>query len=269
MAKDNKKYTGNDSIMILVLFLLSIAFLFADWSGGLSRIRSSFSFVFEPITFQANNAGTAVRQYLDTFIQLGKFRKDYNEMKVQIYDQESTYSDYIILKNENEALKQQLNLGNTNGKYILANVLRDDNINAIYIDEGTDAGVAKGDVVSYGNVFIGTISQTDRKGSVVKLPTDSSSHLQVAILKPNTTTDVLSSAVVSGSVDGIKVENISMNADVANGDVIFVNDTKVGGFLTLGYIVGLSDNPSSTYRTAYVSTVLDFDTLMKVFVRIN
>lgn len=268
MVKDTKKYTGNDSLMIFISLLLSIAFLLADWSGGLNAMRNSFSFVFEPMTFQANMGGNSTRQYLETFVQLGKFRKEYNEMKVQIYDQESTYADYLVLKNENEALKQQLNLGNTDAKYILANVLRDDNVNAIYIDEGTDSGIAAGDTVSYGNVFIGIVSQADKKGSIVKLPTDQSCHLQVAILKPNTT-NILTSAVVSGSADGIKVENISMNADVANGDVIFVNDTKVGGFLTLGYVVGLSDNPSSTSRTAYVSTVLDSDTLMKVFVKIN
>jgi rod shape-determining protein MreC len=269
MERDNKKNSGNDNLLVFISLLLAVIFLLSDWLGGLGGVRNALAFVFEPITYQANNAGNAVGQYLDTFVQLGKFRQDYNNLKVQIYEQEAQYSDYQILKNENEALTQQINLGNKDAKYVMANTLRGDNINALLLDEGTNVGIKQGDVVTYGNVFIGIISQSDSRGSVVKLPTDASSHLEVIILKPDTTTGTLSSGVVSGSTNGIKIENISMNSDVANGDVVFINDTRVGGFLTLGYVVGLSDSASSTYKTADVSTVLDYDSLMKVFVKID
>jgi hypothetical protein len=54
-----------------------------------------------------------------------------------------------------------------------------------------------------------------------------------------------------------------MNSDVANGDVVYINECEGWWISTLGYVVGLSSNPASTYKTAYVSSVLDYDTLMK------
>ena len=128
-----------------------------------------------------------------------------------------------------------------------------------------------GDVVTIGSTFVGLVSQSDEEGSLVRLPVDPDSHFEVVVLKsgPNTSTNILSKGVVRGSTEGILIENIAMNSQVANGDVVYVNDSKVGGFLALGYIVGISNNPASTYKTAYVSPVLDYDTLMNVFVKTN
>jgi hypothetical protein len=80
---------------------------------------------------------------------------------------------------------------------------------------------------------------------------------------------VLSKAVVSGTAEGIKVENILMNADIENGDIVVINDERVGEYLILGYLVNLSDNPATTSRYGYVSTLVDYDDLMTVFVKLN
>ena len=60
-----------------------------------------------------------------------------------------------------------------------------------------------------------------------------------------------------------------MNSDVSEGDVIFVNDSSVGDMLVVGYVVGLSSNPASISRTCFVSTIVDYDILSKILVRIN
>jgi len=79
----------------------------------------------------------------------------------------------------------------------------------------------------------------------------------------------MSRGVMNGSVEGIKVETITMNSDVSDGDIVFVTDSSVGEMLVLGYVVGLSSNPASISRTCFVSTIVDYDTLSKVFVIIN
>lgn len=269
MKQDNEKYLGSDNIILFISLFISIIFLLIDGFLGLNPLRNSISFVIEPVTNQANNAGVGVRNYLETFVQLSKFQEDYNKLKVEMYDKEAQYSGYLVLQNENTALKTQIALGNKANKYTMANVLRTDNVNSLLIDQGSNSGIKEGDVVTYGNTFIGIVSKADAKGSTVRLPIDGDSHFEVVILKPDTTQGILSTGVVSGSVDGIKIENITMNSSVANGDVVFINDSKVGGFLTLGYVVGLSDSQSTTYKTAYVSPVLDYSSLMQVFVKID
>lgn len=271
--KRNTTKAENSNIVVYISLLLAIVFLLIDGLSGLKGLRNAISYVFEPISLQANNAGSSVQEYFQTFVNLGDFRKEFNNLKVKSYENEAQYSNYLILKNENEALKKQIALGNKDAKYVLSNVLRDDNVDLLYIDQGSEAGILQGDVASLGNVFVGIVSNTDLKGSTVRLPSDGNSHLEVVILKAgqpdSTKVNILSSGVTSGSAEGIKIENISMNSEVTNGDVIYINDSKVGGFFALGYVVGLSSNPASTYKTAFVSPILDYDNLMQVFVRVD
>jgi len=256
---------------IYISAIVAVVFLLLDGLLGMQGVRNIISFVSQPAAFQANSAGYMVGEYLETFSQLGKFRNEYNNLKVQMYDMESKFANYMVLVNENEALKEQVALGKTDSVYVMAGVPRDDELTTILIDKGSNDGIQVGDPVLRGSTFLGIVSEVDAKGSMVRLPTDPSSKLEVVVLKSgeNATTNILSKGVVTGSAEGILVENIAMNSQVENGDVVYVNDAKVGGFWALGYIVGLSQNPANTYKTAYVSPVLDYDTLMNVFVKID
>jgi cell shape-determining protein MreC len=60
-----------------------------------------------------------------------------------------------------------------------------------------------------------------------------------------------------------------MNSGVVNGDVVMVNDSKVGENLVLGTVVALSEDPATTTRSGYVSPVVDYYDLINVFVRIE
>ena len=256
-------------IAVYISAFFAVVLLLLDGIWGLNGLRNVMSYVTQPMSYSANIGGSAVRSYLETFSQLGKFRREYDDLKTKVYDMESKYAEYMVLVNENESLRQQLLLDEESSKYTMATVLRDDAVGTMLIDKGEKDGVQVGDIVTVGNTFIGLISQADVMGSLVRLPIDPESHFEVVVLKsgPNTSTNILSKGVVSGSAEGILIENISMSSDVLNGDVVYINDAKVGGFLALGYIVGISNNPASTYKTAYVSPVLDYDTLMNVFVK--
>ncbi|HAM37467.1 TPA: hypothetical protein DCP42_01995 [Patescibacteria group bacterium] len=271
--KNSSSKVENSNIAIYLSLVLAIVFLLMDGFGNLAGLRNGISFTFEPISFQANSAGTKVGEYFQTFVNLGAFRKEFNDLKIKSYENETQYANYLVLKNENEALKKQIALGNKGSKYILANVLRDDNVDILLIDQGSESDIRQGDVVSVGNVFVGIVSSVDLKGSSVRLPSNESSHLEVVVLKSESDNvakaNILSDAVVSGSAEGIKIENISMNSSVANGDIVYINDSKVGWYFALGYIVGLSSNPASTYKTAFVSPILDYDNLMQVFVKVE
>ena len=269
MKVQKEEKTERHEFSIYISAIIAVVLLLLDGLLGMQGLRNIISFVFQPVAYQANNAGYIVGEYLETFSQLGKFRNEYNNLKIQMYDMESKFANYMVLVNENEALREQVGLGNTDSVYIMAGVLRDDAITTMLIDKGSKDGIQVGDSVLRGSTFLGIVSKVDAKGSVVRLPTDPSSKLEVVVLKSgaNASTNILSKGIASGSAEGILVENISMNSQVENGDVVYVNDAKVGGFWALGYIVGLSQNPANTYKTAYISPVLDYDILMDVFVK--
>lgn len=185
----------------------------------------------------------------------------------------STFSP--IDQEEYVALKSGEKFVQINTKLLTAKVLNTSELGQIYINVGSKDGVVEGDIVSVGDVFLGICSQVDLNGSLVRLPTNRASSFEVIILSKEYSLDtpldsyIKSNGVVSGTLEGIKVENIGINADVSDGDLIVVRDERVGQLLKLGTLVGLSKNPASTSKSGFVSPIFDYSNLITVFVNIQ
>lgn len=273
MKKEKLLNKGRETFLILVCIVLGIFFLLLNSVSPLTPIRNPISFVFEPIFYQGSAIGSSVRTYFDVFTQLTTFQKEYSQMAEDIAKLKIEKMSYDALFSENESLKKQISFDTSKVKVVMAGVVRDDDVDILLIDKGTNDGIREGDVVTLGNMFVGIVAKVDSNGSQVRLASSKSSHLEVVVFKIDekdiVDQRVLSRGIVSGSADGIKVENMSMNSAIKDGDVVFVNDSRVGGFLVLGYLVGLSQNPADTSRSGYISTVVDYDNLTNVFVRVG
>lgn len=266
-----------DSLIILISLVVSLILLFTDNFGVLGFLRNGISYVLRPVSQVGENIGDSGNNYLKTFLRLGQFTKEYNDMKVELTQKDIQLASYLELENENEILRKQLSLKNYKNIFTLANVLSSSDSEHIRIDQGTKSGISIGDTVSLGNFFVGVIDYVDSNASLVKLPTSSNMYLRVVIMKTQdgfgfneyVKSKVVSKGVLNGTSNGIMVENISTNSNIENGDIIFVNDAKINDFLVLGYVVGVTGNPASTSRTCYVSTILDYDQLTKVFIKVE
>ena len=254
--------------------ILGIGFFLLDSLGAVNFIRTGFSFAMDPVAYQGNVTGGSVREYLETFVRLNEFREEFNELSLKVYEQEVESSFYAILKEENESLKKQISLAEFDQNYTMAKVFGGLENDFIRINKGERENIVVGDVVLLGNLYVGIVIRVDSEGSLVRLPTNKASNLEVVIvrgeienLRMGEDIGILTKGVVKGSADGIRVENMSMSASLQNGDVVVVNDPRVGQYLVLGYLVGLSENPAATSRSGYVSPILDYDRLITVFVR--
>lgn len=264
-------------IFTIIIVLSGIIFLFLDKWNTLGFLRSGISYSMEPISLVGENIGDKVSSYLENFVNIRGIVKENEDLKMKLAQEKIQSASSSELLAENELLKTQLGLKNKGKEYVMGNVLASDSTDYIRIDEGAKSGIKVGDVAVVGNFFVGVVEYVDELGSRIKLPTSTNSYLSVNILKydANRALDgylknkVVSRGVMNGSAEGIKVENITMNSDVSEGDVIFVNDSSVGDMLVIGYVVGLSSNPASISRTCFVSTIVDYDSLSKIFVRIN
>lgn len=267
-TKPSKEY-----FLILASLIIGLLFLLLDNIGAINFLQQGISYVMTPIVFQGDSVGKGGREYLETFTKLKQFREEFNEMRIDIYEKDVENAFYIILKEENESLKKQISLGKENQKYVMSKVLGDKQYDVMNINEGNSAGVQVGDVVVWGNMFVGTVINANEETSLVRLPTSRNASFEVVVVRGGVeearlpeNLKILSKGVVTGSPEGIKVENMSMNANLQNGDVVIVNDTKVGQYLVLGYLVGLSDNPAATSRSGFVSPIVEYDDLLTVFV---
>jgi cell shape-determining protein MreC len=275
MKKEEKKIS-TEYLILLTGVILGIGLLILDSLGAVSFLRSGISFVIDPVAYHGTFVGGSVREYFETFIRLDEFRQEYNELSMKVYEQEVESSFYAILKEENESLKKQISLGDSEQKYVMAKVLSREESNLVRINKGESDGIAIGDVVVLGDMYIGVVANVDKKGSLVRLPSNRSSSLEgivvrgdMEIVRSLEQVDVLTKAVVKGSADGIRIENMSMNASLQNGDIVVTNDSRVGEYLVLGRLVGLSENPAATSRSGYVSPVFDYNRLITVFVMVD
>jgi cell shape-determining protein MreC len=274
--KKKSKNLPNDYIILFAGIILSVLFLLLDMLGSLAFLRGGISYVMDPIDYNANFLGTEVREYLETFAYLKDFRDEYNQMSIDIYEQEVKTSFYTILQEENEALRKQISLRDQDQKYVMAKVLSNSDVDILRINKGESDGIAIGDVVHLGNMFVGIVVNVDSKGSSVRTALNRGSSLEVVVVSGNIeeirtgeSTNILSKGVVKGSSEGILVENMSMNANLENGNVVVVNDSRVGEYLVLGYLQDISENPAATSRSGFVSPVVNYEKLITVFVRID
>jgi rod shape-determining protein MreC len=237
----------------------------------LQPIKKGISYVLDPIYTTSTNLAINIKDFFGTLLNISEFREEYNEMKIQIAQYEIDNMSYTELIKENNDLKNQLKLGNKEYVYLESKVLDHIETDYMTINLGIKEGVNKGNVVVFGNIFVGLVVETGQYNSKVKLPISKSNFLEVYILpsKEKSDSKILSRAVVSGSSDGIRIENIGMNSGVETGDIVIVNDSKVGENLILGTLVGLSEDPATTTRTGYVSPAVDYYDLINVFVRLD
>ena len=275
MKKDSKKISI-EYLALLGGIIFSVGLLILDSLGALFFLRSGISFVMDPVAYHGSYVGSEVKGYFETIGRLNEFRREYSELSMKVYEQEVASAFYSTLKEENEALKKQIALGDAEQKYVLAKVLSPRENNLMRINKGKDEGIAIGDVVVLGNMYIGLVVEVDEKGSLVRLPSNRGSSLEAIVIEGDIESvrnmdgvTILTKGVVEGAPDGIKIENMSMNASLKNGDTVVINDSRVGEYLILGNLVGLSENPAATSRTGYVSPIFDYDRLMTVFVIIK
>jgi rod shape-determining protein MreC len=267
--KDNNKEEGKSWISISVAFIISLILTFFSVLGWLEGIGNSVAYVLDPIYATSSQMAGNTEDFFSTLINISSFREEYNQMKVEIAQYEIDNLEYQVLLNENKDLKEQLKLKEKGYKYIQAEVLDHIETDYMIINVGQHDGVEKDNIVLLGEAYVGIVIDVGQYTSKVRLPISKSSFLESYVISSNTESDqkILSRAVVSGSTDGIKIENIGMNSSVKNGDIVIVNDSKVGENLILGTVVGLSEDPAVTTRTGYVSPAVDYYDLVNVFVK--
>jgi rod shape-determining protein MreC len=269
--QEDKKNDKRSWLSIPIILLLSILLLFLNSLGTFKGVKSAVSYVLGPIYTTSSNLAISLKDFFSTVVNISDFREEYNEMKLQIAKYEVDNLEYQLLLNENSDLKSQLDLGNRDDKYIFAKVL--DHIESEYliVNQGSREGIKKGDVAVIGDAFLGIVIESGQYTSKIRLPISKSNFLEAYILSSDEEDSqrILSRAVINGSSDGIRIENIGMNSGVENGDTVVVNDSKVGENLIVGTVVGLSEDPATTTRTGYVSPAVDYYDLTNLFIKIE
>jgi cell shape-determining protein MreC len=266
-----------ENFKIFIFLLITLLVFILGRVEATTFLRDPISFIFQPVAYTSTKWAGAISTWSNALVNASKYIEQYQVCKDEILESRGTQEYTNLVLQENEILKKQLKLSNIENEYAIGTVMKYLSEGTIVIDVGTEDGVSKDDVVTFGNVFIGTVITVDLNSSIVKLPVNKASNLEVAIY-PSTIDEgeplkqdevIKSSGVVSGGIEGIKIGNININSGVADGDLVVVRDERIGELLILGRVVGLQSNPASTSSLGFISPIYDYTNLINVFVKTN
>lgn len=229
-------------------------------------IKKPIYFIAENISESSENSGKAVYEYLSVLLDIPAVQSRIDELEIENSKYKSNQAYITMLEEENGSLRDQLELGNNDHTYVDAHVLGAVDNNTILVNAGELRGIKVGDTVLLGYTFIGIVMKTTDEASIVRLPLNESSSLEVWITSDREGGNLLSRAVVRGTGDGIIIENIDKKAGVKKGDYVVINDERVVDNLVLGTISDLDENPASTSYNGYVEPFVDYNYLNTLFI---
>jgi len=276
MKKYKKSFSFSaQQLFLLILLPVILFFVVLDSRNLLSPVRDGISFLYEPASFVGSELGRNVKEYITTIFSISKFKEEYNNMKIDIYQKDINNAYYQTLLEERNSLEKQLSLGNKGLNFFKAKVVGNDS-GILRLNIGKGEGVEVGNTVSFGNMFVGLVEQADEKGSLVVLPYSKNSSFEVFVTSLGVEGGVvsenplvLSKAVLKGVGDHISIENISTTSSVKDGDIVITNDAKIGQYLVVGRLTNLSSNPAETSKSGTVIPLIEYFDLMTVFVGIK
>ena len=161
---------------------------------------------------------------------------------------------YVTLKSENDRLRALLGSQRRLPYEVLiaelVGIIPDPNTFQIMIDKGSDAGVRQGQAVLDAQGLFGQVVEVGHFTSRVLLITDADHAVPVRVNRNG----VRSIAGGTGDLESLVLENVSITADIVEGDLI--ETSGLGGRFPPGYPVGVVSSvvieATSTYAQVLV-----------------
>jgi cell shape-determining protein MreC len=259
MNVSNQKKIGgiknSFSIWSLRLFLLIAVFFLniKPINKGVGSILSFIEYPFLVINEKLYVNATSISSF---FVNNHKLYKNYVDIDQQLVECKSDLSRVSTLKEENSALKQQLEVKGSSSKTLVMakQVIGNKAESGIMFLKVDNNAVQPGDFVVKGNIYIGKILSINNGIARVILPMHKKSILKVFISNSKDSTDFVGKGVVIGDGVSVQVTNI-VGDNVKNNDWVFVGDDD--NYLVLGSITNLTQDPAAPYKTALVQPLLD------------
>ena len=271
MEKENKGGIVGVIITIIILILLVI-FTNAD-SGNISIIENIANSIVVPV----ENALTYLKNKLNNndkfFENIEQLKSENNSLQQKNRELEQQLREFEIIKNENEQLKQQLNLAEKYGQFttVPGTIISRDISNyskTLVINIGTDNGIKEKMTVIAEQGLVGYVVSTTNKTAKIQTITDSASATSCLA---SSTRDTM---ICKGTIENkpqLSASNIATDARIIQGDS--VETSGLGGIYVKGIHVGkikkVNTGSNKTDSYAVIETAVDFEKLETVLVITN
>ncbi|HEX7034387.1 MAG TPA: rod shape-determining protein MreC [Pseudomonadales bacterium] len=190
------------------------------------------------------------------------------ELERRVLELSQVSQQYMALKAENERLRALLgSRARLPAEVLIAeiiSVLPAPATHQVVLDKGTNDDVQLGDAVIDAHGLFGQVVEVGRYTSRVLLITDPNHAVPVQVNRNG----VRSIAGGTGALDALQLENVSVTADIRQGDLI--ETSGLGGRFPPGYPVGYVDavviEPTAAFATVTVRPLAQLDRSRHVLV---
>lgn len=256
-----------DRDLLYVLFAAAIigsVLFFLDVNNTFRGVRSFLSIVTVPVTAGFHDLNRKIVDVEQSIVSVGTLRSDKRKLEIRVAELEAENATLKLLEKENISLREQLVAFDLRKvKYIPAKVISIDAgalDRSVTIDKGSKDGVSKGDIVVLGSLMFGEVSEVDDYVSYVLLIDSHSSSILGYVQRSG------AKGIVSGSNDGLVMDEILVSDDVEVGDIVVTWNERFSVPLVLGEITEVVNTSADPRKIAKLATLIDYSELDTVYV---
>ena len=264
------RYTGVLILITIIIFM--IMGLSTLKRPKVNVIEDTLGVIVTPVQKVFNNIGFFFRDTFQFVSEVKTLKQENDKLLIKIDELEKNQRELQDLKDENQRLREMLQLKDTLKDYeiIGAQVIAKvpgNWFSSFTIDKGTADGLQKNCTVMTSKGLVGHISEIGTNWSKVVSIIDGNGSASCLVVRTR------DSAVVKGDLvlqnEGLcKMSYIAKDADVIAGDE--VETSGLGGVFPKGMLIGkireINSTPHEVFKYAVVEPVVDFKRIHEVFV---
>lgn len=258
--------------LVILLALISVGINYLPFKQSIINALDLGS---QPIGEIAYTSSKGVSDFFGVFQEVKTLKTDYYNLLEEHLRLEADSGMISLLKEENLALKKQLDFKNVEDSYLKAEILTNASSSeneTVLINQGSAEGVQEGDIAVVGNIYVGVVTEVNNHSSKIRLPMSRASFIKVIIAKPEAT-DLLDTKILNGVAVGysnvIRIENIETTGDLEEGYSVIIKDPKIPKMLLLGKVFAIEDDPTASSRSVEVLPPIDYQYLKYVYILLS
>ena len=258
---------------VLTLTLIGLILVMADRAFAIGNIRSKLHIISNPVMKNLTEIGIRIQQTAQFVISLPKVYQDNGKLKDGIDNLTSQVLEIDRLKDENLALRNQLNvLGKRSVPKVMAYVVGSEivaNSVVINVDKGKNDGITEGSIAVYGSKLIGRVIKVTDTNAMILPVFAVSSKVPVRIIRDNN--EALAGIVIGQFNSQLKLTEVSHSQILQKGDLLV--SSGEGGVYSIGLYVGrvneITSDVTNVFQEASVEPVWQLNDLMSLFIEIK
>lgn len=218
-----------------------------------------------PFVRAANSISEGVNNFIDTMVNADSYKKENEQLKNQLTDMYKQTMDYQSVIEENERLREMLELKRVHVDYMFSEPcdIISRNANDIYhgfvINRGSNDGISLNDPIMTTVGLVGRV--TSIAPTYARVTTIMSPNVNVGVFSMRTkVTGVLENDLATAERGLCLMSDILKDADIVPGDIIFTSGMS-GLFpedVLVGTVIEVYDDPNGLSKHALVEPAVDF-----------